>query len=179
MNLWIRLLAYLLAVRWRPRLALPQDAPRLTFRVWPTDLDTSLHMNNSRYLALMDLGRLDVMVGAGLWRPLLANGWTPIASAIMIRYRRELRLFDQIRLESRILAWDQTTVVMEQRFILASGPRQGELAARALFKGGLYDRKGRRFVPVSELMSEIGVSAESPAPSVEIEAFLAADRSMR
>ena len=30
-------------------------------RVWPNDLDTNAHMNNGRYLTLMDLGRFDLM----------------------------------------------------------------------------------------------------------------------
>ena len=55
----------------------------------------------------------------------------------------------------------------------------GQVAARALFKGGIYDRSQRRFVPIARLMSEIGVSSESPPPSPEIEAFLKADDELK
>lgn len=179
MNLWLRLLWYTLTASMRPRLALPADASRLGFRVWPFDLDTSLHMNNGRYLTLMDLGRLDVMVASGLWRAVLANRWTPIASAIKIRFRRELRLWQRFRLETRLVAWDRAAVIMEQTFIVVGGRRDGEIAAQALFKGGIYDRSGRRFVEIARLMSEIGVAAESPPLSPEVEAFLRADEELK
>jgi len=59
MNLWFRLIA-LVFTAWR---ATPfrstDDVSRVHARVWPTDLDLSLHVNNGRYLTLMDLGRSD------------------------------------------------------------------------------------------------------------------------
>ena len=67
MNLWFRLLKILLLgflgkrVKW--------DAPtRVFFRVWPTDLDINLHMTNSRYLAMMDMARINMMLRTGLWQ---------------------------------------------------------------------------------------------------------------
>src|SRR6185503_3961101 len=32
----------------------------LSLRVWPNDLDLNIHVNNGRYLTLMDLGRMDL-----------------------------------------------------------------------------------------------------------------------
>lgn len=179
MNLWLRLIWLLLTASKRPPLSLPGAASVLNFRVWPHDLDLSLHMNNGRYLTLMDLGRLDIMLGSGLWRAVLRHKWTPIASAITIRYRRELRPFQSFQLETRLISWDKTLVVMEQTFLIAGGARDGQVAARALFKGGLYDRSNKTFVPVARLMETIGVSAESPAPTPEIEAFLKADAELK
>lgn len=179
MNLWFRLIGYLMTLAWRPRLTPPGDVSRLRFRVLPNDLDTSLHMNNGRYLAIMDLGRLDIMASAGLLRAVLAQGWTPVASSVLIRFRRELRLFQRYTLETRLVAWNDTAVVMEQLFVIEGGPRGGQVAARALFKGGLYDRTARTFVPVARLMREIGATAQSPVPSAEAAAFLAADDALK
>ena len=179
MNLWLRLVWLLLTASKRPPLTLPVSTSVLHFRVWPHDLDLSLHMNNGRYLTLMDLGRLDIMLGSGLLRAALRHRWTPIASAITIRYRRELRPFQKFRLETRLINWDKTLVVMEQTFFIAGGSRDGQVAARALFKGGLYDRSSKTFVPIARLMETIGVSAESPAPTPEIEAFLKADAELK
>jgi acyl-CoA thioesterase FadM len=178
-KLWFRLLWYVLTAWRRPAVRLPAGLSHLSFRVWPSDLDTSLHMNNGRYLTLMDLGRLDIMVASGLWRAVLKHHWTPIASAIKIRFRRELRLFDRFEIVTRIVAWDAATVVIEQRFVIASGDRSGELAAHALFKGGLYDRRARKFVPISRLMEETGVEATSPPLTAEVEAFLKADDELK
>ncbi len=179
MNLWLRLLWLLLTARCRGPLQLPKDASVISFRVWPHDLDPSLHMNNGRYLTIMDLGRLDVMVRSSLWRAAVKNRWTPIASAIAIRFSRELRPFQRYRLQTRLACWDQTLVVMEQTFIIEGGERDGQIAARALFKGGIYERRSRAFVPIAVLMETIGVSAESPQPTSEIEAFLKADDTLR
>lgn len=179
MNLWLRLIWLIITARGRTPLQMPEGTSALHYRVWPHDLDVSMHMNNGRYLGIMDLGRLDVIIRSGLWRAVMRHRWTPIASAMVIRFRRELRLFDLYRLETRILAWDELSVVMEQVFQFAGGPRDGQVAARALFKGGLYDRKARQFVPIAQLMSEIGVTSASPPPSPEIEAFLKADDAIR
>jgi acyl-CoA thioesterase FadM len=179
MNLWLRLLWYLATAWRRSKLVDTHELSTVPFRVWPTDLDVSLHMNNGRYLTLMDIGRLDFMVRTGLWRPLVRNGWTPIASGIAIRFRRELRLFDRVHLETRLLAWSDVTVVMEQVLRFAGGPRAGQVASRALFKGGLYDRKSKSFLPITRLMKEIGVDVEPPPLTPDVEAFLKADEAIR
>ncbi len=179
MNLWFRLIWYVLTVRRRPALVMPHGVSRLVFRVWPSDLDTSAHLNNGRYLTLMDMGRLDVMVASGLWRAVLRHGWTPVASAIKIRFRREIKLWERFRIETRIVAWDQLSVVMEQVFVFDGGTRDGQIAAQALFKGGLYDRKAKKFVTIARLMAEVGVAAESPPLKPEIAAFLEADAALK
>lgn len=179
MNLWMRLLWLLLTARRRGRLSLPRESSMLNFRVWPHDLDLSFHLNNGRYLTLMDLGRLDAMVRSGLWREVLHHKWTPIASAITIRFQRELRLFQKFRLDTKLLCWDASLVVMEQIFVFDGGPREGQVAARALFKGGLYDRKERKFVEIARLMSLLGVSETSPPATAEVEAFLHADDQLK
>ncbi len=87
MNLWFRLLWLVVSAFRRPRLDPVDDVSRLSFRVWPHDLDTSLHMNNGRYWTLMDQGRADVMIRSGLWRTIAREGWVPVVSAAEIRFR--------------------------------------------------------------------------------------------
>jgi acyl-CoA thioesterase FadM len=179
MNLWFRLIWYLLNVGRRPGLILPGQSSVMTLRVWPSDLDTSLHMNNGRYLTIMDLGRVDLMLGSGLLKLMLKHGWTPIASGINIRYRRELRTFDRFTLETRLICWTDVTVVMEQIFRFAGGARDGQIAARAFVKAGLYDRKAKAFVTVTRMLDLLGVIAESPPVPPDVDAFLKADEGLR
>jgi acyl-CoA thioesterase FadM len=169
----------LLTARRRGHLVLPAQTSVLSFRVWLHDLDLSIHMNNGRYLTLMDLGRLDVLVRSGLWREVLRHRWTPIASAITVRFQRELRPFQKFRLETRLLCWDASLVVMEQTFVIDGGTRNGQAAARGLFKGGVYDRKEKKFVEVARLMALLGVSEVSPPATPEVEAFLHADDQLK
>ena len=179
MNLWLRLLHLLATFAFRPRLHPLTDISRLTFRVWPTDLDTSLHMNNGRYWTVMDLGRTDLMLRSGLWRTVLREGWMPVVSAAKIRFRRELRAFRAFRLETRILAFAETWLVIEHRVLTAGRDGSDVLAAVALVRAGLYDRKARRFVPVATLLEAVGIDAVSPPPGPEVEAFLAAEDALR
>jgi len=179
MNLWLRLLWIALAA-WRgDRIVLPDGPSRLSFRVWFHDLDAVGHMNNGRYLTLMDLGRTDLMLRSGLARAAWRHRWTPIASAIIVRFRREMRLFQRFRLETRLLYWDERLAIIEQVFVMVGGPHDGHIAARALFKGGLYDRSIKQFVPVSRLMLETGVNAAQPSMTAEIAAFLKSDEVMK
>lgn len=179
MNLWFRLLWLLLTTAFRPRLTPPHQASLLSFRVWPSDLDTSLHMNNGRYWTLMDLGRTDLMLRMGLWRAVLRHRWAPVVNAGAIRFRREVRLLRPLRLETAILCWSENWLVMRHR-ILTTGRDGAEIvAAVALVRAGLYDKAARSFVPVERLLAEIGVTAASPEPPPEVVAFLAGEEAMR
>ena len=142
MNLWLRVLHLILTSFFRPKLDPVRDVSRLTFRVWPHDLDTSLHMNNGRYWTLMDLGRTDIMIRSGLWRPILKHGWVPVVGAGQIRFRRELKAFRTFTLETRILTWSESHVVMEHRLVSEARDGSSILNAIALVRAGLYDRQG-------------------------------------
>lgn len=179
MNLWFRLIWLLLTTRFRPRLDLPADASVLPFRVWFHDLDTSLHMNNGRYWTLMDLGRLDLMLRSGLWRAVLRHRWLPVVNAGTIRFRREMRLFRPFRVETTILCWSESWLVMQHRMLMQGRDGTEIVAAVALVRAALYDKKARAYVPVARLLGEIGVTAQSPEPSPEVAAFLASESAMR
>jgi acyl-CoA thioesterase FadM len=179
MNLWLRLLHLLVASAFRPRFDPIAEASRLHFRVWPHDLDTSFHMNNGRYWTLMDLGRTDLMIRSGLWRSILTNGWVPVVNAAKIRFRRELRLFRRFVIETRIVTWADTFVVMEHRVVTTTKDGSEILAAVALVRAGLYDRKARSYVTVERMLAEIGRSGPAPEPTAEVAAFLAAEEAMK
>ena len=93
MNLYFRLLKLILCLLLkRRRLALDQESV-LNGRVWPTDLDNNLHMNNGRYLTLMDLGRFDLVARAGFIPSILKKHWFPVLGAARISYYRPLKPF--------------------------------------------------------------------------------------
>ena len=142
MNLWFRLLWLALALLWRRKLDPRRDVSRLTFRVLPTDLDLNGHMNNGRYLTIMDLGRLDHVLRSGLWRPIWQNGWAPMLGSAVIRYRREMRLFQRFTLETRIAAWSDTTAVMEQTFLDRQRSAEGADGGARIGEGRLLRPQG-------------------------------------
>ena len=178
MNLWFRLVATIVSACFGPRIQAPFGLSLLHFRVWPHDLDSSLHMNNGRYFGIMDLGRLDLIFRSGLWRAVLRHRWIPVLDAAIVRFRRELRPFQAFRLETRVLAWTGATLLIEQR--IKSHGRSGEiLHAITIHRAGLYDRRARSYVTIERLMREIGIEAKSPEPPEEVKAFLAAEDALR
>lgn len=179
MNLWFRLIWLLLTSPFGARLKALGDPSLLGFRVWPHDLDTSLHMNNGRYWSLMDLGRTDLMLRTGLWRAVLRHRWVPVVNAGMIRFRRELRPFQPFRIETAILCWTDSWLVIQHRVLSRASDGSEIVAAHTLVRAALYDRKGRAYVPVARLMAEIGTLEDSPPPGPEVEAFLASEAAMR
>ncbi|MDX2201964.1 MAG: thioesterase family protein [Hyphomicrobiaceae bacterium] len=178
MNLWLRLAWVFLSSLWRPALDPRTGVSSVRFRVWPHDLDLNLHMNNGRYLTIMDLGRIDFVLRTGLWRPLWRESWSPIIGAAAIRFRRELRPFERFHVVTRLVAWSETSAVMEQTF-LTEGRR---VAARALIKAGFYARADRAYVTVRRVVEALGATpqeAEGPPLTPEVEAFLKADSALR
>jgi acyl-CoA thioesterase FadM len=129
----LRLLAVVVAGLFRPRAGF-LDACAISLRVWPNDLDANLHMNNSRYLLAMDVGRWDLVVRTGFWRELLRRRWFPVVGSATLRFRRPLDPFQRYRLVTRLVAWDEKWCFVEQRF-----ERGGHVHAvgrvKALFRG--------------------------------------------
>ncbi|MCU0830087.1 MAG: acyl-CoA thioesterase [Rhizobiaceae bacterium] len=115
------------------------DVHRLRFTVLPNDLDTNLHMNNGRYLTLMDLGRVDMMIRSGLIRAIMSEKWMPVIAGVSMIYRRSLNPFERYTLETRVLGWDDRWAYLEQTFINA----KGELSARGFVKAAFL-QAGKR-----------------------------------
>lgn len=161
MNLYIRLLKTFLVSYWQGRARLA-DVLELHFRVWPNDLDFNLHMNNGRYLTLMDLGRMQFILRTGLMGFVVRERWMPMVGAAHFRFRRSLAPFQKFTLESRLLSWDEKWVYFEQRFV-----SRGELVGIGHVKGLIRDRNGN--IPTQrllELMGEPQAVPNGPVPHI-------------
>ncbi|MGH8428339.1 MAG: acyl-CoA thioesterase [Bryobacteraceae bacterium] len=148
MNLYLRLLGLWLRNLHSPRRSTFEPS-RLKGRAWPNDLDLFGHVNNGRYLTLMDLGRLDIVLASGLLSIMRQRHWYAVAAAVEIRFQRPLKLWQRYTLATEIVDWNDTWFVFEQRFEIA-----GKLAARALVQAQF--RTGRERVPTSEVFAAVG-----------------------
>jgi acyl-CoA thioesterase FadM len=124
MRLRLRLLFVLIASLWHSKMRF-LDESVLSFRVLPNDIDIR-QMTNDRFIALMDLGRMDVAFRVGLLKPMIKQKWVPLATFNTIRFRHFLKIFQKYRLHTRIIYWDDNTFYFEQQFercnrILATG----------------------------------------------------------
>lgn len=156
MNLWLRLLRIIIGALFGRRLGFFETS-ELSFRVWPHDLDLNVHMNNARYLALMDLGRADLIIRVGLHRVMMRESWQAVIGATNVRFRRPLKPFQRFRLTTRLLCWDDRWLYLEQRITTPDGA----LACAAVVKA-VFIRKGAR-VPPAETAARAGLAGPSPA----------------
>lgn len=142
MNLWFRLMGLLLkeVVGNRPQQS-PLDEVLTTFRTWPTDLDTNLHMNNGRYLTLMDLGRLDFMARTGLLWPTLKKKMLAILGASQMIFLRPLLVGKPFTISTKLVYWDERWFVMRQHFL-----QDGQVMAKATVRG-MFRQKNRTIAP--------------------------------
>lgn len=135
MNLWFRLLRVLIAACLARRQGL-LHASTIQFRVLPHDLDLNMHMNNARYLSLMDLGRVDLVCRCGLWRSMAAKRWQMVIGGAMVRFRRPLKLFQRLTLSSRVVGWDDRWFYIEHAIVAAAVPACLMMVRAALLDGG-------------------------------------------
>jgi acyl-CoA thioesterase FadM len=162
MNLWVRLLFTVLAALRGGRIAPLSEASRVRFRVMPHDLDLAFHMNNGRYLNIMDLGRVDLMIRAGLLKEIRSRRWLPVLAGAQVHFRKELRLWQPFVLETRIVTWDGAWFTMEQRFVVTDRDGRESVAALAVLRGGFFEASARRKVPVEEVLALTGTEGQPP-----------------
>ena len=144
MNLIFRLLGVLIGALWRPKLG-AADISRLRFRVWPLDLDINLHLTNSRYFALMDLGRTDHILRSGVWRIMRRDRLAVVLGGAAMRFRRSLAPFEKVSLATRLLGYDERWIYMEQVFTGSKG-----VACIAVLRGA-FVKDGKIVTPKTVL----------------------------
>ena len=165
MNLVIRMIWLLLTVRGRTRLGVIQEG-RMRLRCWPNDLDTNMHMNNGRYLTIMDLGRLDLILRTGLLPVMKKRKWFPVVASAKISFRRSINAFETFELTTQVIGWDDKWLYMEHRM-----ERGGKVMARAFVKGVFLGPDGK--VPMAELVGAMGHDGPSPEIDPDVVAALA------
>lgn len=119
------------------------------FRVLPHDIDINLHLNNGRYLQLIDLNRAEWLMRTGIWSVIRRNRWKPILGSVAVQFHRELRLWDRVQIETRLLGWDSRWTYLEHRVLNDSGRTMAVSLAKAGF------RSRGRWVDPNELRAQL------------------------
>lgn len=105
--------------------------------VWPQDIDLNLHMNNGRYLNVMDYARIHMLARIGLLTPIVRQRWQAVVGAVWMTYRRSLPLFSSFQIASHLVCWDERWFYIEQTFTAREG-----LAAVGWVKGAIRNSTG-------------------------------------
>ena len=155
MNLYIRCFFVWVSSFFKEKLKTLETSV-LRFVVLPTDLDVYGHMNNGRYLTMMDLGRIDLLLRSEIGQYALQQRWNPIIASSMMRYRRSLKVFQNYQLRTRIVAWDDKWFYLEQVF-----ERKGHIIAIGFVKGLFVSTKGK--VPTTAVFKGVTTDEVSPA----------------
>ena len=164
MNHLFRLFWLLLTWRYQKRLA-PENPVCIThFRCWFTDIDVLMHMNNGKYLSLMDLGRVDLMLRMGAFQKLRKQGIYPVVVSEAIRFRRSIKLFSKFRIVTETIGWDDKYVYLTQKFYVRE-----DMHASALIKGRFLHNNGSKVSP-EELWKAAEITPKIPqmAPAMSL-----------
>lgn len=138
----------------------PFKAIESVFRVLPTDLDVNLHLNNGRYHQLIDVNRLEWLLRTRILQTAIAQRWKPVLGGTLIQFRREMKLWQQGRLRTALLGWDDRWFYLEHIVSTAGGKVVAQGLAKAAFRG----RSG--WVPTACVREAVG----HPALEMELPA---------
>ena len=89
----------------------------VSLRVWPNDLDVNLHVNNGRYLALADIGRIHWFALTGALGVARRQKAFPVVGDAIAKFRRDLKVFQTFEIQTRLIGWDRKWGFIEHRFV--------------------------------------------------------------
>lgn len=171
MNLYFRLLVAYFQARFSPSKSTGFILNR-RFRVLPSDIDLYGHMNNGKYLQVMDVARLAWLERVGALRVLYANGWTALLGGSQMRFRRALHMFKAYTVSTQLIYWDDRWYYLEHCFRDASG----KLAAKGIVRAAFRNRQG--WVSTRKAMALIDPEANCPPMPDTVRAWLEADAAL-
>ncbi len=145
----IRLFKVLTAATWkgpgdpaaRPNPDNPQAETVTRWCVMPGDLDLFGHMNNSRYLMLMDFARLDYLARIGLLAVVFRRGWIAPVAMAQVDFHRPLKPFQKFEIATQTLSWDHRWFYQQQTFRTRECPKR--VVANAYVKTTICSPSGR------------------------------------
>lgn len=155
MNLIFRMIRVLLMAQRRPSVH-PLEETSLAFIVWPTDVDVLIHMNNGRYLTLMDLGRADAIFRNGIRKAMKSRHWYTVVASEAIRFKESLPLLERFELRTRIIGWDERSFYVRQQFLV-----RGRVTAIGIVRVRFLSRSGGT-LPAAEVASAVMPGIVSP-----------------
>jgi len=153
MNHLFRLVCLLITAPFAKKISFEEHSVT-KMRVWPTDLDPLMHMNNGVYLSLLDLGRIDFMIKTGGIKEVRKRGIYPVVASEGIKFQKSLKPFQNFEIRTKLSGWDNKFVYLEQSYW-----SKKELYASALIKGIFLKKKGGK-VDIEELKEIMGYEGD-------------------
>ncbi len=137
MNLYLRLIWTVLRSWWLPAFK-PGAVLERKLDVLPNDLDINGHINNGRYLTIVDLLLVEYFVRTGFLQVMISSGWRPVSGGAIITYRKAIKPWRSYRVRFSLAAVDTTWNYMRFDFLADNGM----LYASGYMKGAAVGRDG-------------------------------------
>lgn len=171
----IRLLKVLTTSTWnptrdataRPSADNPHAETLTRWRVMPGDLDLFGHMNNSRYLMLMDFGRLDYLARMGLLTTALRERWIVPVGAAQVDFHRPLKPFERFEIGTQILSWNDRWFYMRQTFRTFTRP---DKAVATAYVKTIFRSPSGHVAPGDVVRMALGHDMEAPTMPADLRA---------
>jgi acyl-CoA thioesterase FadM len=131
-----------------------------SFIVSPFDLDTNFHVNNGRYLSIMDLGRFDMLIKPKVFWKLIFAGYYPVVVSESIRFKKSLGLFQRFSIKTEIESWDDKDFYIRQIFY-----HKNKIMAVGYIKGRFMKRGQKGSIPTPQIYSFLNYKLEDKKKS--------------
>ena len=117
-------------------------------------LDSFGHVNNALYLEILEEARWDLITRNGYGRERVREtGFGPVILELSVKFKKELRLGDEITIETRPKPYRKRIGTIEQRIL----NKKGVVCTEARFVVALFDLKRRSITePTPEWLRAIG-----------------------
>ena len=169
MNLYFRLIWLLLRLPFLKKQDDPLAPTKLKMRVCLNDLDLNFHVNNGRYLTMMDLGRFHLMGKTGLLKQSIKRKWMPVLGSTKVHFIRPLNPFNKFVMTTQLLYWDEKWMYLEQKIF-----KKNQLCVSALFKTLFIGKHGK--VPSDDVMALLPNKIEKPVMPDYLKAWLECEK---
>lgn len=118
-------------------------------------LDLFGHVNNATYLSLFEEARWEIITSHGFGiKKMLEDGIGPTILEINIKFHRELRLREQVIIQTQCIGYHGKIGKLEQKIF-----RDNVECTHAILTIGLFDTHARKLIqPTAEWLQAIGVS---------------------
>lgn len=120
-------------------------------------IDTFGHVNNAKYLEIFEEARWDIIDGRGFSiSEIQKNGFGPVVLEVNLRFTKELRLRQKIKVRSEVdlAASTGKTMTMVQTMV----NEKGDVCCTGRFIFGFFDLKARKLIsPTPEWLRATGV----------------------
>lgn len=135
------------------------------------DIDNFLELNNGRVLTLFDLGRTDFAIRTGLGKELLRQKWGLVVAGSSVQYRKRVRLFQKLSIQTHLIGVDERWFYIEQVMTV-----NDQATSQALLRTGVTNIKTGKTIPTEQVLAAVGYADFQLPPPEWVQAWIDADK---